>query len=330
MVLGKTWTIIYLRPCYKHFSMKNCRACQKHIPDDARFCPFCGTPVIVETFDCPECGTENELSADSCTNCHHIFAKQKKESPKSKLEDLFENSRTEDLEQAIADRFSLAFERRLKEEHHPSLHGAYIDRFYKSDFRNSVDFRVKQLAEQAQRNPDDANRFNFATPAFEELLDYFIIRYCEDLNEASFDEKILRYQGRNTEQIKLGEMILDYLDFNSEGESVFLDFVTMPPNKLKNAAQNFLFPEKGETIYFICDLSTFGSCKDGFAMTRDCIYWKMPFEKKQRVYYKNLEEIKRQEDWIVINGIFFNASKSLNIKLLRLLKKLRELYGRNK
>ncbi|MBK9014898.1 MAG: hypothetical protein IPM82_12930 [Saprospiraceae bacterium] len=54
----------------------------------------------------------------------------------------------------------------------------------------------------------------------------------------------------------------------------------------------------------------------------------MPFEKKQRVYYKNLEEIKRQEDWITINGIFFNGSKTLNLKLLRLLKKLRELYGK--
>ncbi|MBK8563468.1 MAG: zinc ribbon domain-containing protein [Saprospiraceae bacterium] len=314
--------------------MKNCRACQKSMPDEARFCPYCGTPVIVETFDCPECGSENDLTAESCINCHHIFAKQKKESPKespkAKLEDLFENSRTENLEQAIADRFSLAFERRLKEEVSPILHGQYIDRFYKSDFRNSVDFRVQQLAEQAMRTPDDTNRFNFAAPAFEELIDYFIVRHCADLNEAFFDEKILKYQGRNGDKINVSEMLLDYLDFDSEGESVFMDFVSMPANKLKNAATNFLFPEKGETIFFICDLSMFNNCKDGFAMTRDCIYWKMPFEKKQRVYYKNLEEIKRQEDWIVINGIFFNANKSLNLKLLRLLKKLRELYGKNK
>lgn len=298
------------------------------MPEDARFCPYCGTPSIIETFDCPRCGSENELQAHSCANCQFVFSKEKKESPKSKLEDLFDNSHVEDLEQAIADRFSLAFERRLREEHHPSLHNAYIERFYKSDFRTSVDFRIRQLAEQAQRNPNDAQRFNFAAPAFEELIDYFVIRYCADLNEAVLDEKILKYQGRNVEQINLGEMILDYLDFNAEGETVYFDFITMPANKLKNAAQNFLFPQKGESIFFICDLSTFGACKDGFSMTRDCIYWKMPLEKKQRVYYKNLEEIKRQEDWIVINGIFFNANKSLNIKLLRLLKKLRELYGK--
>lgn len=298
--------------------------------DDARFCPFCGTPVIEETFDCPNCGTENDLHAPACANCGLLF-KPKSASPpppKEPLSDIFEESKTESLEQNIADRFSLAFERRLKEEHHPSLHGAYIDRFYKSDFRSSVDFRIQQLTEQAQRIPAGQNRFAFAAPAFEELLDYFIVRYCDDLNETYFSEKILKYQGRALENINLGEMMLDYLDFDNEDETVYTNFVTMPANKLKNAAQNFLFPEKGETIYFICDLSTFGACKDGFAMTRDCLYWKMPFEKKQRVYYKNLEEIKRQEDWIVINGIFFNASKSLNLKLLRLLKKLRELCGK--
>lgn len=299
--------------------------------DDARFCPFCGTPVIEETFDCPNCGTENDLQAPACVNCGLIFKPKSAPPPpppKEQLHDIFEESKTDSLEQTIADRFSLAFERRLKEEHHPNLHGAYIDRFYKSDFRSSVDFRIQQLTEQAQRNPAGENRFAFATPAFEELLDYFIIRYCDDLNETHYPEKILRYQGRTVENINIGELILDYLDFDQEGETVYTNFVTMPANKLKNAAQNFLFPQKGETILFICDLSTFGACKDGFSMTSDCLYWKMPFEKKQRVYYKNLEEIKRQEDWIVINGIFFNASKSLNLKLLRLLKKLRELYGK--
>lgn len=303
------------------------------MPDDARFCPYCGTFFIEETFDCPRCGSENDMHAIACINCHLPFAanspKQETFDPKAKLEDLFDNTHQENMEQNIADRFSLALERRLKDEHAPSLHNTYIDRFYKTDFRSTVDFRIKQLAEQAQRSSfNDSQRFNFANPAFEELIDYFIVRYCADINEALFDEKILRYQGRSKDNIAVGEMVMDYLGFENEQESVFTDFVSMPSNKLKNAAESFLFPQKGETIFFICDLSTFANCKDGFAMTRDCIYWKMPFEKKQRVYYKNLEEIKRQEDWIVINGIFFNANKTLNLKLLRLLKKLKELYGK--
>jgi len=291
---------------------------------------FCGTSVILETFDCPNCGSENELHAPACDNCGLVFQPKRSSGPpppppKEQLNQLFEESKTESLEQVIADRFSLAFERRLKEEHSPALHGAYIDRFYKSDFRSSVDFRIQQLAEEAQRQPEGEQRFAFATAAFEDLLDYFLIRYCADLNETAFPEKILQYQGRSIEQIDLGRMVLDYLDFDNEDETVYLDLITMPANKLKNAAQNFLFPQKGEHIYFICDLSTFGACKDGFAMTRDCIYWKLPLEKKQRVYYKNLEEVRRQEDWITINGIFFNANKSLNLKLLRLLKKLKEI-----
>lgn len=87
----------------------------------------------------------------------------------------------------------------------------------------------------------------------------------------------------------------------------------------------FLLPKKGETLYFICDLSILGNCKDGFAMTNDCIYWKTPLEEKQRVFYKKIKGVKRQEDWITINGIFFSANKSLNMKLIRLLKKLKML-----
>jgi hypothetical protein len=140
-------------------------------------------------------------------------------------------------------------------------------------------------------------------------------------------EAILKYQGLKKEQIDLGQMISDYLDFENEDESVFFDFVSMPAKKLKNAADSFLHPKKGEIIHFICDLSILGSCKDGFAMTNQCIYWEMPVEKKQRVYFSKIKKIKREEDWITINGIFFNANKSLNLKLIRLLKKLKYLFA---
>lgn len=308
--------------------MRNCRVCLKHIPENARFCPFCGASVIEETITCPSCGEETDLHADVCSNCGFRFSEEKAESGPSP-NDIFENAPTEELEQSIANRFSIAFERRLAEEHKPSLHNAYIDRFYKTDFKDSVNFRIQHLAEQLSRmETNEKSRNTLLSQSIEELLDYFIIRYCQDLNETHFTEAILRWQGTPIEKIKLGEMITDYLDLEHENETIYTDFVTMPSQKLKNAAQQFLFPKKGETIYFICDLSMLGTCKDGFAMTRDCIYWKMPFEKKQQVYYKKLEDIKRQEDWITINGIFFNANKSLNLKLLRLLKQLKELFGK--
>jgi RNA polymerase subunit RPABC4/transcription elongation factor Spt4 len=307
--------------------MRKCRACQNLLPDNARFCPNCGTSVIEETLTCPSCGEETDLLAEVCINCGFRFSSNTgKNSQKPPPDNIFDTSPVEELEQNIADRFSIAFERRLAEEHKPSLRNLYIDRFYQSDFLGSVNYRIQQLAEQVSRlDKDDAAKNALLSPAFEELLDYFIIRYCQELNETYFPESILQWQGMSLDKINLGAMISSYLDFDRESETVYTDFVTMPAQKLKNAAQNFLFPQKGETIYFICDLSMLGSCKEGFTMTRDCIYWKMPFEKKQRVFYKNLEEIKRQEDWITINGIFFNANKSLNLKLLRLLKRLKAL-----
>ncbi len=308
--------------------MKNCRSCHQAIPDNARFCPYCGKSVIETTVTCPSCGEENDLDEKNCLHCGFALLGKKQQAPPPK-NDIFENSSTESTEQEIADRFSLAFERRLAEEHAPKLHGEYIERFYKSDFRKSVDFRIQQLAEELRRLSGvreelEIKKNKLLKPALEELIDYFIVQYCADLNEAHFPEYILKYQGLSRDKVHLAQMALDYLDFEHEDESLYTDFVTMPSHKLKNAAQSFLKPKKGETIYFICDLSVLGSCKDGFAMTNDCLYWKMPFEKAQRVYFKNLEEIKRQEDWITINGIFFNANKSLNLKLMRLLKKLRD------
>jgi hypothetical protein len=294
------------------------------MPAGARFCPSCAFPVIEETFICPTCGAENDMGANACIGCHTAFSSQKEEAV---FNDIFDQTHQQGLEQEVADRFSLAFEKRLKEEHHPSLHGAYIDRFFKSDFRTSADYRIRQLAEYLQGLTGDPKELKkekdtILRQAFEELIDYFIVRFCADLNEVVYPEAMLKYQGMDLDKINLSQMIFDYLDFENEDESVFTNFVSMPAKKLKNAADSFLQPKKGETLFFICDLAVLNSCKDGFAMTNEAIFWKMPLETKQRVFYKKLKEVKREEDWISINGIFFNAGKGLNLKLIRLLKRL--------
>ena len=266
------------------------------------------------------------MDALACDGCGQSFSlKKKQDTPPAN--DIFENGYQQGLEQEVADRFNIAFEKRLKEEHHPSLHSAYIDRFFKGEFRTSADFRIRQLAEyllgvSGDKKEVEKQKSIILNRAFEELIDYFIIRYCADLNEAFFPESILKYQGMELESINLSEMIADYLDFEHEEESVFTNFVSMPAKKLKNAADSFLQPKKGETLYFICDLSLLANCKDGFAMTNEAIFWKMPLENKQRVFYKKLKDVKREEDWISINGIFFNAGTTLNLKLIRLLKRL--------
>ena len=307
--------------------MPICRKCKNEILSGARFCPSCEFPVIEETFICPKCGVENDMGAIVCTGCQTVFSNSQEEMNKASLNDIFDKSHQKGLEQEVADKFSLAFEKRLKEEHHESLHGAYIDRFFKSDFRTSADYRIRQLAEHLQGLTGDKKEIKkqketILHQSFEESTDYFIIRFCADINEVLYPEAILKYQGLELETIDLSQMIFDYLDLENEDESVFTNFVSMPAKKLKNAADSFLQPKKGETLYFICDLAIMNNCKDGFAMTNEAIFWKMPLETKQRVFYKKLKDVQRQEDWISINGIFFNAGKGLNLKLIRLLKRL--------
>jgi hypothetical protein len=312
--------------------MRKCRACDKPMPESARRCPHCGAGVIEETLVCPSCGEENDLLAADCRRCGFSCSPKKKEVPKPPPNNIFDTSHLEKTEQEFADKFSEAFRRRIVEEHDIRKFKAYADRFFQSGFKTSVDFRVKQLAEQAEKiaatseHPKRDKRL-LLERAFDELLDYFIIRFCSDLNDVALPEVILKYQRLTSDKVNLPEMIFDYLEFEREDESVFTNFVTMPAQKLRNAAKSFLFPEKGETIFFICDLSVLANCKEGFAMTTKGIYWKMLMEKPQRVYYHKLKEVNRQEDWLTINGIFFNANHSLNMKLMRLLKKLRELFA---
>lgn len=246
------------------------------------------------------------------------------------INDLFEKNPNQSIESEIFEKFSAAFEYQIKTEQNPAKYNSYVDRFETSDFKINFEFRVKQLAEEIQKiRFDQANLLKdedaILEQAFTELTDYFIIRYCADLNDVFLSESILQYQNMTAETIDLSKMVLDYLDFDHEDERVHFDFIQMPVSRLQNASKSFLFPEKGEKIFFICDQTILGSGKEGFAMTERAIYWKMQFESAERVYYKNLKQIEPQKDWITINEMFFNASSSLNVKMLKLLKKLKTI-----
>ncbi|MCB0641187.1 MAG: hypothetical protein KDC44_06085, partial [Phaeodactylibacter sp.] len=126
--------------------------------------------------------------------------------------------------------------------------------------------------------------------------------------------------------VDLFQMCMDYLAFEQEPEeSVFFNFLQMPVEKLRNAGKSFFFPEKDERIYFLCDQSLLGSLKEGYAMTEKAIYWKAPFEKPRKVLYSNLHNVVREKDWIRINDLFFNATLTLNVRMMKLLKKIHDL-----
>lgn len=276
--------------------MKPCPNCQTLLPDEARFCIQCGAPQSLYS----ERGVPALVDWD------------------------------EDIAPQITARFFTSLQDKVREEYGLTEHLPFSERVYESGFRDIVERRAQQVGEklETQLNLDaislkTANKKVLAL--LEELTDFFIIRYCQDLLQVRLPESILKYQHLTLEEIDLFQMVLDYLDFAHESEVVYTDFLVMPVEKLKNAGRSFLFPEKDEKILLICDQSLFGSCKEGFALTEKAIYWKAHLQKARQVRYDQLQGVEKEKDWININGYFFNVNASLNQKMLKLLKKLHQL-----
>ena len=284
------------------FRPMKCNNCQTILPAGARFCFNCGAPQPPEP-------------------------KREAKPPPKPMVDLGGN-----IEQQLVELFFQALRRRVEEEHQPEQFQQYSERLYESGFRDTVARKAAHLGE-ALRSLDakgaatarETNRRIIRL--FEEQLDYFIIRYCQDMNEIPLPEAILRWQGVEKDSINFFKMALDYLDFGSEpDETVYTDFLKMPVDKLKNAGKFFLFPQRDERILLICDQSLLGSCKEGFALTERGLYWKAQLQTARQVAFGALESVRREKDWLLINGHFFNANPSLNLKMMKLLKKLSRLY----
>lgn len=272
--------------------MKTCHVCRTTLPGNARFCFNCGAPQsIVETRSAPKLNLRGNV------------------------------------EQQIEEQFFVAFRQRIEEEHNPLQLDAYSARLYQSGFQEVVMRRSEQLAAQIHvldqaDELTDKHLDELLENAIEDLLDYFIIRHCTDLNAIKLPEAILSYQGLKWGDVNFFQMVMHYLDFAHEEETIYTDFLAMPLDKLKNASQTFLFPQPKERIFFICDQSILGSVREGFAMTERGIYWKAHLEKARQVSYDSLQTIERKKDWITINDHFFNVNQSLNLKMLKLLKKI--------
>jgi len=135
----------------------------------------------------------------------------------------------------------------------------------------------------------------------------------------------MKYHNAQATQINQYEMILDYLDLDNETELSYTNLMNIPFDKLANVSQSFLFPDKKEKIYFITDQSISGKGKHGFAMTDRAIYWKAHLQKPRKVLYSQLFNILRNQEWITINEYFFNVNPCMNVKMLKLLRRLKHI-----
>ena len=308
--------------------MNRCPNCAVELIFGAKFCHRCGDLVAEKTKPCPACEQANPLASVFCHHCgFHFEGKQgatRGYEPRYFLE--FDPATIVEQVRAL---FFRSLRSRVEEELNPELYSEYVERFYQSKFREVYSVRAEQIAAdvmaqwvrfEAEALPDIDKSLD---RSFEGLLDYFIIQYCPDLNGIVLSGAILRYEHAAPGKTDLWQMIQDFLDFEHEEELFYFDFIAMPEAYISNACKQFLTAERQEKVFFICDLSLKGNCREGFAMTNRGIYWRAPFDKARRVLYPELRKIEKGKDWLTLNGHFFTANPSLNLKLYKLLKKLR-------
>lgn len=308
--------------------MKLCPNCAAEIIPGAKFCHRCGDHIVEKTKPCPACHEHSPLASVFCHYCGFHF--EGKNARPSAYEPVYPlDFYADDLTEQVKALFFGNLRRRVEEEHDVARYSDYVERFYDSRFREIYNLRAGQIADDVyvqwerfgtETLPEIDRRLD---TAFEGLLDYFIIQFCPDLNGVLLPPAILKYEKVQPGKTDLGRMIQDFLDFEREEELFFFDFVAMPEALVANVCKNFLFAERKERVWFVCDLSLKGNGKEGFAMTDRGVYWRSPFDKARRVLYHELREVKLEKKWMTVNGHFFNANPSLNLKLCKLLKKLR-------
>lgn len=275
-------------------AMKICPQCQTSLPPEARFCHQCGSLQLPQLEQAPSDGWNWQAALEP-----QAFT-------------LFQNRLTE----------------RVKAEQDNRQLQQYQERLYESNYRETVQRRLQQWRERlvVPTNPAaERERLRELKHLCDDLLDFFFILHCADLNRVVLPEAILRYQQLSRDEIDLGDMALTMLDFEREEERLYTDFVKLPVRKIKNASKAFLFPERDERIWFICDQSLLGNAKEGFAMTEKALYWKSGLQAAQRVYYHKLFALSKEKEWLLINELYFNASPSLNTKMIWLLRRLARL-----
>ena len=272
--------------------MKICPNCQTSLPPEARFCYQCGALQLpsLEPAAAPDWDWQAPL-----------------------------------VPQAFS-RFQERLSERVVCEQNEAQLAQYQERLYESNYRETVQRRLQQWEESLALPEDDkvgqSRTLRELRHLSDDLLDFFFIMHCSDLNRVVLPERMLRYQQLPPEEIDLGEMALAFLDFEHEEDRLYTDFVTMPVSKIRNAGKAFLFPDKTEKIWFICDQSLLGNAKKGFAMTEKALYWKSGLQPAQRIYYHKLFALAKEKEWLLINELYFNASPSLNTKMIWLLRRL--------
>lgn len=312
---------------------KICIKCHQSLPVDAKFCMNCGTPVSKEGLICPKCSKPNPAGTKSCYHCGTLLAKPETLSlDYSRQYDL--KGDTDNINSDLKGLFFKSLRTFVETIFENDRYSDYVELFYASEMQKKFETKSKVISEtvykcNAAGTTDAFIKADQLVNGFlKNMTAYHIIVNGKEINPCILPESMLWYQQSTKKDLQLREMINDFLDWEHERLKIFTDFIKMPAEKLKNAAQSFLFAEKQEIVYFICDQSLFGNAKEGFAMTNFGLYWKAELHKASGVKYHELKKINRKDGHLIINDHFFNVNPAINIKMHLLLLQLQEIYSK--
>jgi hypothetical protein len=277
--------------------VKRCIYCRRDIPEDALFCHYCGERQPYKS---------------------HIY-------DLNTYVDI-----TLPLLPQIREQFFLCLKIRLEREHPALSFHVVAERIYTSGFRDELSLRFEKFADLAEEEKKmDILSLPYLNlkieDLFENLIDFFLLRFCADLIGESFSSAILAFQDLLPSEIDWGKLIATYLEPEKSGIRCYMNFKELNPAKIKQFTSSFLFPEPLEKIFFVADLSLLGNAGEGFALTDKAIYWRAPFKKERAIPFHLIKDLRIEKAWVLINDHYFNANDFLNPKILRLLSKLMRL-----
>ena len=268
--------------------MLKCWNCHTILKDDARFCTQCGSP--------------QRLGVEAKTL-------------------------TKELKQELQQLFLAQFKQGITELFGRKRYKSYLKRLEETDFVNSSTAALSKIFSQSKLLEPPQSEL-FVNAQLDRLIYQFVINHCADLNDYKLSSRILAYFNANLEHTNLLQMFFDFMDFpNEKALTVYSDINKIPANKLKNATKAFLKTETEERILCLVDISIFGNCKEGFAITDRSFYWRDLLSKAKSIDYQDLNIIQKTEDWLTINGHFFNVKQSVNGKMLLFLKTVNWMHS---
>ena len=337
---------ILLTTNYNHTML--CIKCKTKILNGSKFCHCCGSKIVIVINECPKCQKENPSDAPNCFSCDESITSVKRglRYPNIHITPLV-NESFEERHALLNDIWYLFFNELARQVgmltirekvYSQVVEYMQVKRFTQvvtKDFDNLIEtFTPQSFSDDFAR---DATKHTIMQTVKSNAL-YHLIHNCSKQFLIPLNPQILRYSVLSQKDISSGKtplinVLRDYLQLDKErlrwydfGEGSTRKEIAF--DKL-STAQQAICPAKIDTekLLMICDTSLFGSFNNGFAITEFGLYFKPCIGAPFRVLWHQIQSIERHKDYIMVNGQFFNVTKSFNVKMWFLLDKLKTVYG---